>query len=88
MADANKVLTHYITGEKVFISNICTVIEDNFSKVKSITYQGIETESVHYNSSYQEFYYEPPEFNSKDVITRYIPEQFNIIKIKVDLEED
>ena len=79
---------HYITGEKVFISNICTAVEDNFSRVKSITYQGIETESANYNSSYQEFYYEPPEFNSKDVITKYIPEQFNITKVKVDLEED
>lgn len=79
---------HYITEEKVFISNICTAVEDNFSRVKSITYKGLITKENSYDGSYQEFYYDPPEFISQDIITRYVPEQLNIPTIEIELEED
>ena len=79
---------HYITEEKVFISNICTAVEDNFSRVKSITYKGLITKESSYDGSYQEFYYDPPEFISQDIITRYVPEQLNIPTIEIELEED
>ena len=79
---------HYITEQKIFISNICTAVEDNFSRVKSITYKGVVTKAKTFDGSYQEFYYDPPEFVSQDIITRYVPEQLNIPTIEIELEED
>ena len=79
---------HYITEQKIFISNICTLVEDNFSRVKSITYKGVVTRERTFDGSYQEFYYDPPEFISQEIITRYVPEQLNIPTIEIELEED
>lgn len=75
---------NYITDDRIFISNVCTLVEDNFSRVKSIKFMGVDD----YDGSFQEFYYDPPEFVSQDVITRYIPEQINTPYIEIELDED
>lgn len=75
---------HYITENRIFVSNICTLVEDTFPRVKSIKYMGVNE----LDGSYQEFFYDPPEFISQDVITRYVPEQLNIPIIEMELDED
>lgn len=73
----------YITGQTIFMSNICTLIEQNYSEVRSIKYMGVDN----FDASYQEFNYEPPEFINIDIITRFVPEQLNVTDIRVDLDE-
>lgn len=73
----------YIIGTSVYISNICTEIEQRFSAVKSIKYMGVNK----LDASYQEFTYNTPVFDNSDIITRYIPEQFNITDIQIELDE-
>ena len=73
----------YITGQTIFMSNICTLIEQTYSEVRSIKYMGVND----FDASYQEFNYEPPEFINIDIITRFVPEQLNVTDIQVDLDE-
>ena len=73
----------YITGQTIFMSNICTLIEQTYSEVRSIKYMGVND----FDASYQEFNYEPPEFINIDIITRFVPEQLNVTDIRVDLDE-
>ena len=72
-----------IIGTSMFVSNICTAVENNFSNVRSVKYLGVDA----FDASYQEFTYNTPNFNSVDVITRYIPEQFNVSDIEIDIDE-
>lgn len=74
----------YITNTSIFMSNICTLVEQNFSKVRSIKYMGVDN----LDASYQEFTYTVPEFKSIDIITRFVPEQLNVTDIQIDLDED
>lgn len=74
----------YITSQRIFVSNICTLVEQSFSKVDSIKYMGIDN----LNGSYQEFNYIPPEFVNRDVIYRFVPEQLNVTNIIIELDEE
>lgn len=74
----------YITDSTVYMSNICTAVEEKFkSTVRSIKYMGID----HYDGSYQEITYAKPQFTSRDIVTRYIPEQLNVTDIRIELDE-
>lgn len=74
----------YITEQRIFISNICTLVEQNFTKVNSIKFMGVDD----LDGSFQEFNYIPPEFINVDVITRFVPEQLNVTDIEIELDED
>lgn len=74
----------YITDQRVFVSNICTLVEQKFNRVKSIKFMGIDE----YDGSYQEFNYITPEFINADVVYRFVPEQLNVTDINIDLDED
>lgn len=73
----------YITGTTIFMSNICTLVEENFPVIKSIKYMGVND----LDASYQEFTYNMPEFTNIDIITRFVPEQLNVTDIQIDLDE-
>jgi len=73
----------YIVDTQVFMSNVCTMVESKFSSVRSIKYMGIDN----FNGSYQEFTYLKPAFVSRDIVTRYIPEQLNVTNIQIELDE-
>lgn len=73
----------YITGGTVFMSNICTLIEERFSRVRSIKYMGVND----FDASFQEFTYTQPEFTNIDIITRFVPEQLNVTDIQIELDE-
>ena len=73
----------YITGTTIFMSNICTLVEENFPAIKSIKYMGVND----LDASYQEFTYNMPEFTNIDIITRFVPEQLNVTDIQIDLDE-
>ena len=77
---------HYITDEIVFVSNICTAVENQFPAVESIKYMGVDG-AVELNASYQQFTFEQPEFDSTPMITRYVPEQLNVTDIRIELVE-
>lgn len=74
---------NYIIGTSMFVSNIITALENQFSNVRSVKYLGVDA----FDASYQEFTYNTPSFNSVDVITRYIPEQFNVSDIVIEIDE-
>ena len=74
---------HSIIGTNLFISNVCTAVENNFTNVRSMKYLGVDS----FDASYQEFTYNQPNFTSVDIVTRYIPEQFNIADIVIELDE-
>lgn len=74
----------YITNGTVFISNICTLVEQTFKNVKSIKYMGVDK----LDASFQEFVYTVPDFINIDVITRFVPEQLNVTDIQIDLDEN
>lgn len=78
----------YIADVSVYMSNICTYVEETYPAVKSIKYMGITTMERTYDGSYQEFIYKPPKFVNRDIITRFVPEQFNITDIRIELDED
>ena len=73
----------YITEEQVFMSNVCTLVENTFEAVRSIKFMGIGR----FDGSYQEFTYNKPVFVSRDIVTRYVPEQLNVTDIEIDLDE-
>lgn len=74
----------YINNEgELFVSNICTAVENHFSNVTSIKYLGVDN----FDASYQQFTYNQPDFINVDIITRYIPEQFNVTDIVIEIEE-
>lgn len=73
----------YITDNTVFMSNICTGVEHSFSSIRSIKYMGVND----LDASYQEFTYTEPTVTSLDIITRYIPEQFNVTDIEITIDE-
>lgn len=73
----------YITGTTIFMSNICTLIEQTFTSIKSIKYMGVNK----FDASYQQFTYEIPKFLNVDIITRFVPEQLNVTNIQIDLDE-
>ncbi len=80
----NYIRETYITGNKLFMSNICTQIEENYKgTVSSIKYTGVDD----LDASFQEFNYNLPVFDNADVITRYIPEQLNPTYISIESEE-
>lgn len=74
---------NYIVNSSLFVSNVCTAVENNFSNVRSVKYLGVDS----FDASYQEFTYNQPDFTSVDVITRYIPEQFNVTDIVIEIDE-
>lgn len=73
----------YITEGTIFMSNVCTLIESEFTNVKSIKYMGVNK----LDASYQQFTYEPPEFVNVDIITKFVPEQLNVTDIQIELDE-
>ena len=73
----------YITDTTIYISNICTLVEQNFDAVKSIKYMGVDN----MDASFQEFTYVMPDFINVDIITRFVPEQLNVTDIQIDLDE-
>ena len=73
----------YIVDTQVFMSNVCTLVENKFRSVQSIKFMGIDN----FNGSYQEFTYMKPAFVSRDIVTRYIPEQLNVTDIRIELDE-
>lgn len=74
---------NYIQDDHVFMSNICTAVEETFPAVKSIKYMGCDG----FDASYQQFCYNRPVFLNEDIVTRYIPEQLNVTDIQIDLDE-
>lgn len=74
---------NYIQDDHVFMSNICTAVEDTFRAVRSIKYMGCDN----FDASYQQFCYNRPVFISEDIVTRYVPEQLNVTDIQIDLDE-
>lgn len=74
---------NYIIGTSMFVSNICTAVESHFPNVRSIKYLGVDK----FDASYQEFTYTTPPFNNLDIISRYIPEQFNVTNIQIEIDE-
>lgn len=73
----------YIVDTQVFMSNVCTKVEELFPSVRSIKFMGIDK----FDGSYQQFSYNKPVFVSRDIVTRYIPEQLNVTDIRIDLDE-
>jgi len=73
----------YITGTTIFMSNICTLVEQNFSRVKSIKYMGVDD----FDASFQQFVYSVPVFTNVDIITKFVPEQLNVTDIQIVLDE-
>lgn len=73
----------YITGSTVFMSNICTLVEQNFTNVKSIKYMGVDD----LDASFQEFIYNVPVFTNVDIVTKFVPEQLNATDIQIVLDE-
>ena len=75
---------NYINEEgSLFVSNVCTAVENNFTNVTSIKYLGVDN----FDASYQEFTYNQPDFTNVDIITRYIPEQLNVTDIVIEIDE-
>lgn len=74
----------YITGSTVFISNICTMVEQQFNQVKSIRYLGVNE----YDASFQEFTYKEPEIKNVEQLMKFVPEQLNITDIRIELDEE
>lgn len=74
----------YITETTVFMSNICTLVEERFPAVRSIKYMGVDK----FDASFQEFTYHIPDFKNIDMIIKYIPEQLNVTDIVIELDED
>lgn len=75
----------YLTDTTVYMSNICTAIEEKFSTtVRSIKYMGVDK----FDGSFQEFTYRKPIFLNRDIITRYVPEQINVTDIQIELDEN
>ena len=73
----------YITGSTVFMSNICTLVEQNFPRVRSIKYMGVDD----FDASFQEFVYNVPVFTNVDIVTKFVPEQLNATDIQIVLDE-
>ena len=74
---------HYITSGTVYMSNICTLVEDNFSAVKSIKFIGIED----YDGQFQQITFVRPTLTTRAEISKYVPEQINISNINIALDE-
>lgn len=81
---------HYITNESLFMSNICTAVENAFPSVESIKYMGVDD----FDASYQQMTFHVPDFVDSDTkgeaisrITKYVPEQLNTADIRVELVE-
>lgn len=77
------VMESTITKKIIFMSNICTLVEKKFPSIRSIKYLGVDE----FDASYQQFTYNRPEFTDVDGVIRYIPEQFNVTDIRIDIEE-
>ena len=74
----------YITETDIFMSNICTKVEETFSAVQSIKFMGIDA----FDASYQHIRYEPPILNSYDSIDRYVPEHLSVYPENIQIELD
>lgn len=72
------------TDTTVYMSNICTAVEEKFRSVRSIKYMGIDR----FDGSYQEITYQKPIFINRDIVTRYVPEQINVTDIRIELDEN
>ena len=75
---------NYITGKPLFVSNICSQVEQRFSSVKSIRYLGVDL----FDASYQQFTYTEPKITNKDALMKFIPEQLNVSDVRIELDED
>ena len=75
---------NYIIDTSLFISNICTGVEQSFTAVKSIKYMGVDN----YDSTYQEFTYRKPDLTILENIKKYIPEVFNTSDIVIEIDEN
>ena len=76
-------MTNTIQRKVIFISNICTEVENNFPKIRSIKYLGVDN----FDASYQQLTYNRPVFVDVDGVMRYIPEQLNVTDIVIDIDE-
>lgn len=74
---------NYIIDTSIFISNICTAVENTFTNIKSIKYMGVDN----YDASYQEFIYRKPDLTILDNIKAYVPEVLNVTDIIIDLDD-
>ena len=74
---------NYIIDTSLYISNICTGVEQTFSSVRSIKYMGVDN----YDSTYQEFTYRKPDLSILDNVKKYVPEVFNVTDIEIELDE-
>ena len=74
----------YITDVDIFMSNICTLVEENFD-IESIKFMGIDS----YDASYQHIRYEKPTLENADQVESYIPEQLSVYpgNIIISLDE-
>ena len=78
----------YIMDGNVFISNLCSKIEETFD-ITSIKFLGLVTKKANYDATYQHFEYLIPieATDSIDGLIDYIPEQLHITNIIIDLDE-
>lgn len=79
----SEVMEGTISPSVIFMSNICSLVENKFSYVRSIKYLGVDN----FDASFQQFTYNKPAETDIDGIIRYIPEQLNINNIEIDIEE-
>lgn len=78
----------YITDGDVFISNLCSEIEENFD-ITSIKFLGLVTKKRAFDATFQHLEYTVPMLltDSLDGLIDYVPEQLNITELVIDLDE-
>lgn len=78
----------YITEDDVFISNLCSQIEETFDIV-SIKFLGLVTKKRSFDATYQHMEYTVPMMltDSLDGLIEYVPEQLNVTDIVIDIDE-
>lgn len=78
----------YITEDDVFISNLCSKVEETFN-IASIKFLGMVTKHRSFDATYQHMEYTVPMMltDSLDGLIDYVPEQLNIVDIVLDIDE-
>lgn len=78
----------YITEDDVFLSNLCSQIEETFD-ITSIKFLGLVTKRRSFDATYQHMEYSVPMMltDSLDGLIDYVPEQLNVTDIALDIDE-
>ena len=78
----------YITEDDVFLSNLCSQIEETFD-ITSIKFLGLVTKKRSFDATYQHLEYTVPMMltDSLDGLIEYVPEQLNVTDVVIDIDE-